>query len=100
MTDIGAEDAFMSTFVNEISLKFAPDYPVDNTLALVQVMGWCRQETSHQLNRVIYIYGVYMPQWLNVSTTLNKMNWFFVIKTTCKAMISLDLYQVSQTAND
>ena len=44
-----ADDILKCIFMNEklyiliqISLKFAPGGPIDNTTALVQVMAWCR----------------------------------------------------------
>ena len=47
--DIWADANFGSIFLNEndriqiqISLKFVPWSPIDNKLALVQVMAWCR----------------------------------------------------------
>ena len=44
-----ADDTFKRIFLNEnvrisikISLKFVPNGPIDNNLALVQIMAWCR----------------------------------------------------------
>ena len=49
MADILADDNFRCIFLNEndripiqISLKFVPRSPIDNKLALVQVMAWHR----------------------------------------------------------
>ena len=51
-----ADDIFKCIFFNEkfcillqISLKFVPKCPINNTWALVQVMAWCL--TSHYLNQ-------------------------------------------------
>ena len=48
MAAILADDIFKCIFLNEndripiqISLKFVPRSPIDNKLALVQVMAWC-----------------------------------------------------------
>ena len=35
----------------QISLKFVPVSLLDKKSALVQVMAWCRQATSHDLNQ-------------------------------------------------
>ena len=49
MDPIFADDILKCIFLNEsdkipieISLKFVPRSPIDNKLALVQVMAWCR----------------------------------------------------------
>ena len=53
-----ADDIFKCIFLNEnyrnliqISLKFVPRTPIDNTPALVQVMAGVEQVTSHYLNQ-------------------------------------------------
>ena len=49
MAAILADNIFKCIFLNEnyiipiqISLKFVPRSPIDNKLALVQVMAWCQ----------------------------------------------------------
>ena len=49
MAAILADDVFRCIFMNEkfcisiiISLKFAPNGPINNDTALVQVMAWCQ----------------------------------------------------------
>ena len=51
-----ADDSFKRIFINEkcfisirISLKFAPEGPIDNKAALVQLMAWCW--TGHYLDQ-------------------------------------------------
>ena len=52
----------------EIALKGMPQNPFDDMPTLVQVMAWCRQATSHDLNhrwpRTMSPCGVTRPQWV------------------------------------
>ena len=75
-----ADDIFKRIFVNEndwmsikISLKFIPKCAIDNKSALVQVMAWHRQATSHYLNQcwpssVTHICGT-RGRWVNTMNT-------------------------------
>ena len=89
MAAILADDIFKRIFLNEnvsilvqISLKFVPKGPIDNKSALVQVMAWRRQATSH-----------YLSQWWTSSPTHiygtrgNELNYFSVLITHSKAQI-------------
>ena len=53
----------------EIALRWMPQDLADDKSALVQVMAWCRQATSHYLSqcwpRPILPNGVTRPQWVN-----------------------------------
>ena len=53
-----ADDIFKCIFFNEnvwisiqISLKFVPKGPINNIPALIRIMAWRRQTTSHYLNQ-------------------------------------------------
>ena len=53
-----ADDVLKCIFLNEnvwitigISLKFVQNDPINNMTALVQIMAWCEQVTSHYLNQ-------------------------------------------------
>ena len=54
---------------NEIALRWMPLDLTDDKSALVQVMAWCRQATSHYLSqcwpRSMASNGVTRPQWVN-----------------------------------
>ena len=70
-----ADDIFKCIFVNEnvwislkISLKFVPKFRIHNIPALVKIMAWRQQATSHHLNhwRLVYrrIYvSLGITQW-------------------------------------
>ena len=49
--------------------RWMPQNLTDDKSALVEVMAWCRQATSHYLNqcwpRSLPPYGVTRPQWVN-----------------------------------
>ena len=68
-----ADDTFNSIFLNgnarisiEISLKFVPNGPINNTPALVQIMAWRLPATSHYLNKWWFVYwGIYASLGLN-----------------------------------
>ena len=51
----------------QIAPSWMPQNVTDGTLTLVQVMAWCRQETSHYLSqcwpRFMLPYGITRPQW-------------------------------------
>ena len=53
-------------------MKFLLEGPIDNKSALVQVMAWCRQATSHCPRqccpRSMSPYGVTRPQWVNTGS--------------------------------
>ena len=57
----------------EIALIWMPLNFIDDHSALVQVMAWCRQATSHYLGqcwpRSLSPYGVTSPQWVNILLT-------------------------------
>ena len=70
-------DLFKCIFLNEnvwittkISLKFVPKIPINNIPALVQIMAWCRQATSHYLNQWWYDY-----QSIYASLDLSELMW-------------------------
>ena len=57
------DDIFKCIFLNEnvwislqISLKFVPKGPINSNPALVQIMAWRRQATSHYLNQCWLVY--------------------------------------------
>ena len=54
----------------EIPLSWISLNLTDDKSTLVQVMAWCRQATSHYLNkcwpRSMSLYGITRPQWVNV----------------------------------
>ena len=60
---------------SEIFLRWTSLDLSDDKSALVQVMTWCRQATSHYLNqcwpRSLPPYGVTRPQWVKVVATFN-----------------------------
>ena len=71
------DDIFKWNFVNgncciliEIRLKFVTEGPIENMSALVQIMTWCPQATSHYLNkwwaRSITSYGNTEPHQVNL----------------------------------
>ena len=58
-----ADDTFKCIFLNanvrillKISLKFVAKGPINNISALVQIMAWSDQATSHYLNQCWYLY--------------------------------------------
>ena len=57
----------------EMALKFISLDLADDKSALVQVMAWCRQATSHYLSQCwpssMSPYGVVRLQWVNVKTS-------------------------------
>ena len=70
-----ADDIFKCIFLNEniwisikISLKFIPKCPINNIPALVSIMAWRRQATSHYLNQwwssQLTHICVTRPQWV------------------------------------
>ena len=54
----------------EIGLRWMPLDLTDDKSTMVQVMGWCRQATSHYLSqcwpRLLSPYSVTRPQWVNL----------------------------------
>ena len=54
--------------ISEIALRWVPQYLTEDKSTLVQVMAWCRQATSHNLNqcwpRFVSPNGVTGPQWV------------------------------------
>ena len=54
----------------DTALGWMSQDPIDDKSTSVQVMSWCRQETSHYLSQCWPIsmlpYGVTRPQWVNV----------------------------------
>ena len=71
-----ADDVFKSIFFNEnvrisveISLKFVPTCPINNTPALVQIMSWRRRgdkPISEVIVRLPTHICVTLPQWVNM----------------------------------
>ena len=59
---------FKSSYDN--ILRWMPQDLTDDESALIQVMAWCRQATSHYLSqcwpRSLSPYGVTRPQWANI----------------------------------
>ena len=57
--------------LTHIALKFVPRGLLVSKSALVQVMAWCRQATSHYLNkcwpRPMTPYGVTRPEWVEIN---------------------------------
>ena len=55
----------------EITLRWIQQDLIDDKSALVQVMAWCHQATSHCLNhcrpRFVLPYGISGPQWVDIS---------------------------------
>ena len=53
---------------SEIALRWISMNPADDKSALVQVMAWCRQATSHYLSQCwlssLSPYGITRPQWV------------------------------------
>ena len=70
------DDTFKCIFSNEnvrismkISLKFVPKVPINNIPALIQIMAWAGQATSHYLNQCWLVY------WrIYASLGLNELN--------------------------
>ena len=63
------------TSFKDNALRWMPRDLTDDKSTLVQVMGWCRQATSHYLNQCWHSsmspYGVTRPQWVQLSC------WFY-----------------------
>ena len=90
-----ANDIFKRIFFNEnvwisikISLKFVPKGPINNIPALVQIMAWRCQVTSHYLNQCWLVYRrIYASLGLNELRALetakcdNACGPFLLIKT-------------------
>ena len=64
--------------------------------ALVQVMAWCRQATSHYLSqclpRSLQPNGITSPQWVKISYCLP-----FILPTTCFNPLIIHISQSSAT---
>ena len=72
-----ADNIFKCIFLNEnisiaikISLKFVPKGSINNIPALVQIMAWLLQATSHNLNQWWSVY-----RRINASLGLNELTW-------------------------
>ena len=76
-----ADDIFKCIFLNEnvwipieISLKFVPKDPIDNILALVQIMAWRRPGdkplSEPMMDSLLTHICVTRPQWVNYLSTL------------------------------
>ena len=74
----------------KISLKFVPKSPNHNIPALVQIMAWCRQVTSHYLKQRWINYSlisaslglnelmwceIMIRSWLNIKNHITWINW-------------------------
>ena len=76
-------DIFKCIFLNEnvwisfkISLKLVPKGPINSIPALVQIMAWCRQKTSHYLNQIWLVYWrIYASLGLNELERLCTHYW-------------------------
>ena len=69
----------------KIALRSMPLDLSDDNSALVQLMAWCRQATSHYLSQcwptILSPYGVTRPQWVNSSPSkLNGRHFADVFK--------------------
>ena len=82
-----ADDIFKRIFVNEnvwisitISLNLVPKGPINNILALVQIMAWRRPGdkplSETMMVRLLTHICVTRPQWVNVHMTLLKYMTF------------------------
>ena len=95
------ENSSLSTR-GEITQRLMPQTLIDKKSALVRVMVWCRQATSHYLNqcwpRSMSPYGITRPKWLprkfNQNTNIffrecifEKVDKIMVIK--CRSRFSL-----------
>ena len=95
----------------EIALKWMSFVLTDDKSALVQVMAWCRQATSHYLSqcwpRSLSPYGVTRPQWVNKEYMMAQLSiWqryilapLFMSLTYVSIFVSLSLVFVSLTTN-
>ena len=88
----------------EIALRWMPQDLTDDKSALVKVMAWCRQATSHYLSqcwpRSMLPNGVTRPQWVNnlrseqngrhlAATFSNAFSWLKIILFWLKFQWSL-----------
>ena len=62
----------------EIALKWMSLYLIDDKSTLVQVKAWCRQALNQCWPRSLLPYGVTRPQWVNVTATSPRGQWFNV----------------------
>ena len=73
----------------EIALRWMLLDLTDGKSALVQVMAWCRQATSHYLSNVdldlLSPYGVTRPQWVKKSTDFS-LHIITIIKEKWKVL--------------
>ena len=69
----------------ELTLRWMSLDLTDDKSALVQVMAWCHQATSHYLSQCwpksLSPYGVTRPQW--VKTHNNKLLWSLLCLCNC-----------------
>ena len=91
-------DIFKCIFLNEniwiyinISLKFAPKGPINNILALVQIMALCRPGDKPLFEPVMVRLPTHIcvnrPQWVNVIFPYNvKLQFLNTIKYTCNTV--------------
>ena len=86
------------------ALRWMPQNITDDKAALVQVMAWCCQATSHYLSqcwpRSISPYGVIRPRWIKWSffphRTQDKKNiglCFVYAKLSCLLLLLLQWYR-------
>ena len=99
-----AEDTFKHIFLNEnvritiqISLKFVPKGPINNVLALVQIMA-CRLVGAKSLSepmmvRLLTHICITRPQWVNQQSpaTMNKSKSLPELHQQCNATWERDL---------
>ena len=73
----------------EVVLRWMSMDLTDDRSALVKVMAWCHQATSHYMSqcwpRAVSPYGVARPQWVKRRDALQNSTcwWWLVKKTSC-----------------
>ena len=89
---------FKSSYDNV--LRWMPQDLNDDKSTLVQVMAWCLQATSHNLNqcwlRSPTPYGVTRPQWVKVQRQPTSHSYYevlsFVLTSTCSITVKSHEY--------
>ena len=92
MDVILSDDIFKWIFLNEnvwilikISLKFVFKGPINNIPALVQIMGWRQQATSHYLNQWWLVYWrIYASLGLNELMIADIIKWQTRYRRNCR----------------
>ena len=93
-----ADDIFKCIFLNEnvripikIAMKFVPKGPINNILALVQIMAWCRPGNKPLSEPMVVSLTTHIcvtrPQWVNSCEILNDIiPWHTVTPITDSTM--------------